>query len=90
MSSSSASSTTINTHRLEAAMLDGLRRRRVTLALSLEMFERDTQGGLDTYLSAASPRREFLQVITTLAPLCDRLPDAGRDGESQRMADDRG
>jgi uncharacterized iron-regulated protein len=50
-----------NTHRLEAAMLDGLRRRRVTLALSLEMFERDTQGGLDTYLSGGIAEDEFLK-----------------------------
>ena len=50
-----------NTHRLEAAMLDGLRRRRVTLALSLEMFERDTQGGLDTYLSSGIAEKEFLE-----------------------------
>ena len=50
-----------NTHRLEAAMLDGLRRRRVTLALSLEMFERDTQGGLDTYLSSGIAEKEFLK-----------------------------
>ncbi len=49
-----------NTHRLEVAMLDGLRRRRVTLALSLEMFERDTQGGLDTYLSGGIAEDEFL------------------------------
>lgn len=50
-----------NTHRLEAAMLDGLRRRRVTLVLSLEMFERDTQGGLDTYLSGGIAEDEFLK-----------------------------
>ena len=34
-----------NTHRLEAAILDGLRRRGVPVTLSLEMFERDTQPG---------------------------------------------
>jgi uncharacterized iron-regulated protein len=50
-----------NTHRLEAAMLDGLRRRRVTLTLSLEMFERDTQGDLDTYLSGGIDEDEFLK-----------------------------
>jgi uncharacterized iron-regulated protein len=49
-----------NTHRLQAAMLDGLRRRGVTLALALEMFERDTQGGLDTYLSGGIAEDEFL------------------------------
>ena len=46
-----------NTHRLEAAMLDGLRRRGVPVTLSLEMFERDTQAGLDAYLAGAIPKR---------------------------------
>ncbi len=50
-----------NTHRLEAAILDGLRRRGVTLTLSLEMFERDTQGGLDSYLSGGIAEEEFLK-----------------------------
>ena len=50
-----------NTHRLEAAMLEGLRRRRVTLSLSVEMFERDTQGALDTYLSGGIAEEEFLK-----------------------------
>ena len=48
-----------NTHRLEAAMLDGLRRRGVPVTLSLEMFERDTQAGVDTYLSAGIARTSF-------------------------------
>src|SRR5690242_3491254 len=38
-----------NTHRLELAILEGLARRNVAVALSLEMFERDVQGALDTY-----------------------------------------
>jgi uncharacterized iron-regulated protein len=50
-----------NTHRLEAAILDGLRRRGVPLTLSLEMFERDTQAGLDSYLSGAITEDEFLK-----------------------------
>jgi uncharacterized iron-regulated protein len=50
-----------NTHRLEAAMLEGLRRRGVPVTLSLEMFERDTQTGLDTYLAGAIAEEEFLR-----------------------------
>ncbi len=50
-----------NTHRLEAAILDGFRRRGVTLTLSLEMFERDTQADLDTYLAGAIAEEEFLK-----------------------------
>ena len=50
-----------NTHRLEAAILDGLRRRGVTITLSLEMFERDTQAGLDTYLAGTIAEEEFLK-----------------------------
>jgi uncharacterized iron-regulated protein len=50
-----------NTHRLEAAMLDGLRRRGVPVTLSLEMFERDTQAGLDSYLAGAIAEEAFLQ-----------------------------
>ena len=50
-----------NTHRLEHAMLDGLRRRRVLLTVSLEMFERDVQPAVDRYLSGASAEAEFLK-----------------------------
>jgi uncharacterized iron-regulated protein len=50
-----------NTHRLEAAMLDGLRRRGAPATLSLEMFERDVQTGLDAYLSGRSTEEEFLK-----------------------------
>jgi uncharacterized iron-regulated protein len=49
-----------NTHRLEAAILDGLRRRGVIVTLSLEMFERDTQAGVDSYLSGGITEAEFL------------------------------
>ena len=50
-----------NTHSLEHAMLDGLRRRRVTAVVSLEMFERDVQGGLDQYLAGTIPEADFLK-----------------------------
>ena len=50
-----------NTHRLEAAMLEGLRRRGVPVTLSLEMFERDTQAGLDAYLAGALAEEELLK-----------------------------
>ena len=45
-----------NTHRLEAAILEGLRRRGVPVTLSLEMFERDTQAGLNRTCRVASPK----------------------------------
>ena len=50
-----------NTHRLEQAMLDGLRRRKVAVTLSLEMFERDVQETVDKYLSGAIGEPEFLK-----------------------------
>ena len=50
-----------NTHLLEHAMLDGLRRRRVAPIVSLEMFERDVQGGLDKYLAGTLGEPEFLK-----------------------------
>ena len=46
-----------NTHRLEAAILDGLRRRGVPVTLSLEMFERDTQPASIRTWRARSPKR---------------------------------
>ena len=49
------------THRLEQALMSGLRRRRVAPAVSLEMFERDVQGTLDRYLSGAIGEPEFLK-----------------------------
>jgi uncharacterized iron-regulated protein len=42
-----------NTHRLEHALLSGLRRRRIAPTVSLEMFERDVQSTIDGYLSGA-------------------------------------
>lgn len=50
-----------NTHRLEAAILLGLHRRKVPLTLSLEMFERDTQTTLDEYLAGRTNETEFLE-----------------------------
>jgi uncharacterized iron-regulated protein len=49
------------THRLEAAILDGLRRRGVTVILSLEMFERDVQPVLNAYLAGKATEEEFLK-----------------------------
>jgi len=48
-----------NTHRLEAALLDGLHRRKVRPVVSLEMFERDVQPVIDSYLSGQTPEEEF-------------------------------
>jgi uncharacterized iron-regulated protein len=50
-----------NTHRLEAAVLQGLLRRNVPLTVSLEMFERDTQAGLESYLAGRITEEEFLK-----------------------------
>ena len=50
-----------NTHRLEAAVLEGLARRRIPVVLSLEMFERDVQPALDAYLAGTVPEEEFLK-----------------------------
>jgi uncharacterized iron-regulated protein len=50
-----------NTHRLELAILEGLHRRGVAVALSLEMFERDAQGSLDAFLSGAKSEEAFLK-----------------------------
>ena len=50
-----------NTHRLEAALLDGLLRRKSPAVVSLEMFERDVQPRLDDYLAGRVPEDEFLK-----------------------------
>ena len=50
-----------NTHRLEAAVLEGLARRRLPVILSLEMFERDVQPALDAYLAGTVKEEEFLK-----------------------------
>ena len=50
-----------NTHRLELAILEGLHRRGVPVAVSLEMFERDTQGVLDQFLAGSRSEEAFLK-----------------------------
>jgi uncharacterized iron-regulated protein len=50
-----------NTHRLEAAILEGLQRRKVTPVVSLEMFERDVQPALDAYLAGATTEADMLK-----------------------------
>jgi uncharacterized iron-regulated protein len=50
-----------NTHRLELAVLEGLHRRGVGGALSLEMFERDTQGTLNEFLAGSKSEEAFLK-----------------------------
>ena len=49
-----------NTHRLEAAILEGLQRRGKSPTVSLEMFERDVQGPLDGYLGGTLTEEAFL------------------------------
>jgi uncharacterized iron-regulated protein len=50
-----------NTHRLERAVLEGLARRPAAVTLSLEMFERDVQTSLDTYVAGSTAEEEFLK-----------------------------
>jgi uncharacterized iron-regulated protein len=50
-----------NTHRLEYALLSGLRRRSIAPTLSLEMFERDVQPAIDGYLSGAITEPQLLK-----------------------------
>ena len=50
-----------NTHRLEAAILEGLKRRGVSPTLSLEMFERDVQVAVDAYRAGKTSEDEFLK-----------------------------
>lgn len=50
-----------NTHRLEAAILEGLHRRKVTPILSLEMFERDAQTNLESYLAGRVAEEDMLE-----------------------------
>ena len=50
-----------NTHRLESAMLQGLARRGVKVTVSLEMFERDVQPAIDSYLAGAISEEDFLK-----------------------------
>jgi uncharacterized iron-regulated protein len=50
-----------NTHGLEAAVLQGLLRRKVPVTVSLEMFERDVQSSVDAYLHGTLSEDEFLK-----------------------------
>ncbi len=50
-----------NTHRLEAAILQGLLRRGMPATVSLEMFERDVQASLDAYLAGTMDEETFLK-----------------------------
>jgi len=48
------------THELEAATLAGLARRRSNVVIALEMFERDVQPQIDSYLAGSTTEDEFL------------------------------
>ena len=48
------------THRLEAATLEGLARRRGNVVLAMEMFERDVQASLDDYLAGRTTEGDFV------------------------------
>ena len=50
-----------NTHRLELAILEGFARRHVPVTLSLEMFERDVQESVDTYVGGTGAEADFLK-----------------------------
>jgi uncharacterized iron-regulated protein len=50
-----------NTHRLERAILEGFARRHVPVSLSLEMFERDVQESVDTYIGGTVAEADFLK-----------------------------
>jgi uncharacterized iron-regulated protein len=50
-----------NTHRLELAIVEGLLRRRVTMVIAMEMFERDVQPVLDQYLAGTVTEEQFLK-----------------------------
>jgi uncharacterized iron-regulated protein len=50
------------THRLELAILEGLARRRRSIIIAMEMFERDTQAAVDDYLAGRINESEFLRI----------------------------
>lgn len=50
-----------NTHALERALLEAIARRRPDIAVSLEMFERDTQASVDAYLATRIDEPAFLK-----------------------------
>lgn len=49
------------THRMELALLEGLARRRDSIVVAMEMFERDVQPLLDDYLRGATSEDELLK-----------------------------
>lgn len=49
------------THRLERAALEGIGRRRPSVVLAMEMFERDVQPKLDDYLAGKISEEEFVK-----------------------------
>ncbi len=49
------------THRMELAVLEGIARRRDSVVLALEMFERDVQPLLNTYLTDGTSEEDFLK-----------------------------
>ncbi|MDP3963717.1 MAG: ChaN family lipoprotein [bacterium] len=48
------------THRMELAILEGVARRRGSVILAMEMFERDTQAAMDRYAAGEISEVEFL------------------------------
>lgn len=50
-----------STHRMEAALLDAIARRRGNVVVSLEMFERDVQPVVDAYLAGNLDEETFLK-----------------------------
>lgn len=50
------------THGLELAILEGLARRRGSIIVAMEMFERDVQAPLDEYLAGKISEADFLKV----------------------------
>ena len=50
-----------NTHRLELAIVEGLTRRGVPVAIALEMFERDVQENVDKYAAGTITEAQFLK-----------------------------
>ena len=73
-----------NTHRLQHAILDGFRRRHLAVTVSLEMFERDVQPTLDSYLAGTITEAQFLEAArpwpryaTDYRPLVELAKDQG-------------
>jgi uncharacterized iron-regulated protein len=50
------------THRLELAILEAVSRRRRSIIVTMEMFERDTQAAVDDYLAGRINESEFLKI----------------------------